>query len=77
MASFPTQAVLPRHPSLMTYVCTGQLRGTVNCTCAQILPFNMHAGGGRLPEPVSSYTTSTPAALKMRITVLPLHTALT
>ena len=49
--------------------------GTVYCTCAQALPPLMQTAGGKLPEPVSSYTTSTPAGSKTRMAVMPEHDA--
>ena len=56
----PVQAVAPVQPSSIRYVCAGVPAGTVYCTCAHTLPPVMHCAGGRLPVPVSSYTTSTP-----------------
>ena len=62
MAASPEHAVEPVQPSRMMYVCDGVFAGTVYCTCAHTLVPEMHAAGGRSPVPVSSYTTSTPAA---------------
>ena len=49
--------------------------GTVYCNCAHTVEPEMQMGGGRLPEPVSSYTTSTPADVKTRRVVEPVHVA--
>ena len=59
----------------MMYVCDGVLAGTVYCTCAHTLDPEMHAAGGLSPFPVSSYTTSTPAAVYTRRVVFPVHVA--
>jgi len=61
-AAVPVQEELLVQPSRIMNVCNGVFAGTVYCTCAHTLPPDMHAAGGRLPVPVSSYTTSTPAA---------------
>ena len=62
MATRPVHAVEPVQPSRMMYVCDGTPAGTVYCTCAHVVDPEMHAAGGLSPFPVSSYTTSTPAA---------------
>ena len=68
----PEQVVAPRQPSWIRYVCDAAPAGTVYCTCAHTLPPSMHcAGGFPLPVPVSSYATSTPAAVKTRSEVDP------
>ena len=70
--AMPEQVVAPRQPSWIRYVCDAALAGTVYCTCAHTLPPSMHcAGGFPLPVPVSSYATSTPAAVKTRSEVDP------
>jgi len=76
MAVCPVHALLAMQPSRMTYVCAAVPAGTVYCTCAHELPPLMHTAGGRSALPVSSYVTSTPAAVKTRITVMPEHLAL-
>ena len=76
MAVCPVHAPLAWQPSRMTYVCEAVPAGTVYCTCAhELAPFT-HTAGGPAPVPVSSYVTSTPAALKTRITVMPVHLVL-
>ena len=75
MADCPVHALLAWQPSRMMYVCEAVPAGTVYCTCAHALPPLTHTAGGPAPVPVSSYVTSTPAALKTRITVLPEHLA--
>ena len=75
MATCPLHAVDPVQPSRMMYVCAGVPAGTVYCTCAHTLPPEMHAAGGRLPVPVSSYTTSTPLAEYTRRVVEPVQLA--
>jgi hypothetical protein len=75
MMAVPEHVVAPVQPSRIMYVCHKVPAGTVYCTCAHVLPPPMQAAGGRLPVPVSSYTTSTPAALKTRSTVEPKHDA--
>jgi len=75
MATCPLHAVDPVQPSRMMYVCAGVPVGTVYCTCAHTLPPEMHAAGGRLPVPVSSYTTSTPLAEYTRSVVEPVQLA--
>jgi hypothetical protein len=62
MATSPVHVVEPMQPSRMMYVCDCVYAGTVYCTCAHTLVPEMHAAGGLSPLPVSSYTTSTPAA---------------
>ena len=62
MAARPVHDVEPVQPSRMRYVCDGAPFGTVYCTCAHVVDPEMHAAGGLSPLPVSSYTTSTPAA---------------
>ena len=62
IADVPEHVDEPMQPSRIRYVCGGVLAGTVYCTCAHTLPPAIQAAGGRLPEPVSSYTTSTPDA---------------
>ena len=63
----PETTAVPEHlaalvqPSRIRYVCVVASAGTVYCTCAQTLS-QMQAAGGWSPVPVSSYTTSTPAA---------------
>ena len=59
----PEHDVLPWQPSWIRYVCVAVPAGTVYCTCAHELPLSLHAAGGWLPEPVSSYATSVPDAL--------------
>jgi hypothetical protein len=59
----PEHDVLPWQPSWIRYVCVAVPAGTVYCTCAHTLPLSLHAAGGWLPEPVSSYATSVPDAL--------------
>jgi hypothetical protein len=63
MTAVPVHVVEPVQPSRMMYVWEAIANGTVYCTCAHTLPPEMQAAGGRLPKPVSSYTTSTPAAV--------------
>ena len=62
ITALPEHAVEPVQPSRMMYVCDGVFAGTVYCTCAHTLVPEMHAAGGLSAVPVSSYTTSTPAA---------------
>ena len=71
IAAFPEQVELPIHPSLIIYCWRGVPAGTVYCTCAQTFSAKMHGDGGLSPVPVSSYTTSTPDAVYMRIVVCP------
>ena len=75
ITALPVHAVEPVQPSRMMYVCDGVPAGTVYCTCAQTLDPEMHADGGRSPVPVSSYTTSTPAAEYTRSVVDPVQLA--
>ena len=75
IAACPLQTDEPVQPSLIKYVCCGVPAGTVYCTCAHTLPPVMHAIGGWLPEPVSSYTTSTPTDEYTRNTVCPVQLA--
>ena len=75
MAAWPVQAPLAMQPSRIRYVCERVPAGTVYCTCAHELPPLMHCAGGKFAVPVSSYTTSTPAAVKTRITVWPVQLA--
>jgi hypothetical protein len=67
----PEQKVDPTQPSLTMYVWGGAPAGTVYCTCEHV----PQPDGGPAPEPVSSYTTSTPAAVKTRSVVWPVHDA--
>jgi len=74
----PATTVVPAHdpaavhPCRIMYVCIEEPAGTVNWTCEQV----PHEAGAVAPEPVLSYATSTPNALKMRIVVEPVHAAL-
>ena len=65
----------PMQPSWIRYVCVTVPAGTVYCTCAQKSLPDMHAAGGRLLVPVSSYTTSTPPGVYTRSVVWPEHIA--
>jgi hypothetical protein len=67
----PEQEVAPMHPRRTRYCCWSVPAGTVNCTCEHV----PHSGGGPAPEPVSSYTNSTPAGEKTRSVVWPVHDA--
>ena len=62
-------------PSWIRYVCVAMPTGTVYRTCAHTLPPLIHTAGGRLPVPVSSYTTSTPPGVYTRSVVWPEHVA--
>jgi len=61
----------PVQPSWIRYVCVAVPAGTVYCTCAQESLPDMHAAGGRLLVPVSSYTTSIPVGVYTRSVVFP------
>ena len=62
MTARPEHVVEPVQPSRIMYVCRGAVTGTVYCTWAHLSFPVMQAAGGKEPVPVSSYTTSTPAA---------------
>ena len=70
MTVVPVHEFIAMQPSRTKYVCVDiPPGGTVYVTCAHRLPPLMHCGGGPIPEPVSSYTTSTPASVNTRMVV--------
>jgi len=70
--AFPAQDVASIHPRRTMYCCWFVPTGTVYCTCEHV----PHAAGAAAPpDPVLSYTTSAPAAVKTRIVVCPVHEA--
>ena len=75
IAALPEHVVWPVQPSRMMYVWVAAPTGTVYCTWAHTVLPEMQAEGGRLPVPVSSYTTSTLVAEKTRRVVEPVHEA--
>ena len=63
----PVQAVEPRQPCSITYVCIGDPAGATNVMWAHELPFATHAaGGGTSPDaPVFCDASCCPAAFKI------------